>query len=293
MPKTSILIVLAVVFIMVNIKPASANLIQNPSFEVWTNPQTPVSWTVEDTVYAKIYKESTRVFHGVYAAKLQRLQAGTGNSKGLLQRVAVPGRGQYVASMRVYHNPDSVRCGLTITWRNATEGFISSWSTVYAESIAPIWQAVRKAAITDTAPNGAAYADFIIRTYGRSTPTPSPSGGTFVVDSVIFYNATAIKETQSNDIKNRLHLEINPNPFRNTVRINFSTNPADFSAIKIYDAAGQVVRIIRSTVEDNGLQVANWDGRNENSLRSAPGIYFVVLETLNAQTKTVKTLYLR
>lgn len=74
------------------------NLLQNPSFETWINSHQPGSpWRVEDTTYAKIYKESTRVFHGTYAAKLQRMLAGTGNNKGLLQRVAIPG----AATLRV------------------------------------------------------------------------------------------------------------------------------------------------------------------------------------------------
>lgn len=273
--------------------PAFANLLLNPDFETWTNFRQPTGWTVEDTVYAKIYQESTQVFHSNYAVKMQRFQIGTGNNKGITQRVTIPGRGQYIASVRFYRNNDSVLGGLTITWRNASAGFISSWPVLYTDSILPSWQVIRKAAITDTAPTGAFYADFIIRTYGRSTPTPSPAGGTFFVDSVSFAQVTAVEEMDGNLTKNLLQLEIKPNPFSGTARINFSINPADFSAVKIYDATGNLIRTIWSAEHAGGIYTTTWDGRNETGILSAPGVYFVVVETKQAQSQTAKTLFLR
>lgn len=290
MSRTGILATIVILLLLEHAVPAFANLIQNPGFEIWTDSRTPASWTVEDTIYAKVFKESTRVFHGAYSAKLQRFQIGTGNNKGLLQRVAVPGRGQYAASMRVYHNPDSVRCALIITWRNSSQTPISSWPTVYAESVHATWQVVQK---IDTPPTGAAYADFIIRTYGRSTPNPSPSGGTFVIDSIIFYNTTAIEETENTNRKPQLRLDIEPSVFRTITRINLAINPLDFIAVKIYDATGRLVKTIRAINQHQELYTISWDGRDEHGLLSAPGVYFIALETKNAQTNTAKTLFLR
>lgn len=293
MIKRNILIPIVCILIFGSLVPVFANLLLNPSFETWTNPRTPANWTVEDTIYAKIYKESTRVFHGAYAAKFQRFQVGETNNKGILQRVAVPGRGRYIASARFYRSSDSARCGLTITWRNSSLAFISSWSTIYADTVLPTWQVIRKAAVSDTAPTGAAFADFIIRTYGRSIPTPSPSGGTFVADSVSFAAVTAIEETGNSLSKNSLQLDVKPNPFTNITQINFLVNPASFKAVKIYDATGNLVKTINSMNRNDAFFTTSWDGRNEKGITVASGIYFVALETKNAQTKTVKTLFLR
>ncbi|MBS4016561.1 MAG: T9SS type A sorting domain-containing protein [Candidatus Latescibacteria bacterium] len=293
MSKKSIFLLIASVVMLSFFTPVFANLLLNPDFEAWTNFRQPSEWTVEDTVYAKIYKESTRVFHGNYAVKMQRFQIGTGNNKGIFQRVAIPGRGRYIASVRFYRNNDSVLGGLTITWRNANAGFISSWPVLYTDTILPSWQVVRKAAITDTAPTGAVYADFIIRTYGRGAPTPSPSGGTLFVDSVSFGAVTAIEEIGNSISANPLNLEVKPNPFSNTARINFSVNPADFGAVKIYDATGNLVRTIRSIGQAGSSYTTTWDGRNERGILSAPGVYFIVLETKQGQSQALKTMFLR
>jgi hypothetical protein len=178
---------------------------------------------------------------------------------------------------------------MTITWRQANGTFISSWSTTYTVN-ASGWQVVERTAVTDTAPANAALADFLVRTYGSSG---SPAGGTIVVDSMFFEQVGSGVEENGSILKNVLSLEATPNPFKATTLISFSVNPATFSAVKIYDATGNVVRILTSATQTVGSYKTTWDGRNENGLLSAPGVYFIVLETNNAATKTVKTLYLR
>ncbi|MCX7756849.1 MAG: T9SS type A sorting domain-containing protein [candidate division WOR-3 bacterium] len=267
-----------------------ANLLLNPSFESWTNPRTPANWTVEDTIYAKVYKESTRVFHGSFAAKFQRFQAGTGNNKGVLQRVTLPGTGRYMASVRVWRTSDSANCGLTITWRRADQSFISSWTTTYADTYLPSWQVILRSGVNDTAPSEAVYADFIIRTYGR---TGSPSGGTFVVDSVSFIRATgAFEENFSSPINIPL-LEVNPNPFTHATSVNYILTSDGSHSIKVYDATGTVVRTLLPNRKDFDKWYTIWDGRNEKGEACPPGIYFIVLESADAQIKRAKAVLLR
>jgi hypothetical protein len=292
MPKKSIITILGIFIIVGSVTPIFAvNKLKNPSLETWTTIRQPQYWTVEDTTYCRVYKESTRVFSGNYAAKLIRMQAGTGNNKGLLQQctLATPARGRYIARVRFYDNNDSCSGGMTITWRQANGTFISSWSTTYTVN-ASGWQVVERTAVTDTAPANAALADFLVRTYGSSG---SPAGGTIVVDSMFFEQVGSGVEENGSILKNVLSLEATPNPFKATTLISFSVNPATFSAVKIYDATGNVVRILTSATQTVGSYKTTWDGRNENGLLSAPGVYFIVLETNNAATKTVKTLYLR
>ncbi len=290
MSKKWVLIIFGITALVMFVKPTQAvNLLTNPNFETWSSLYQPTGWTVEDTNYARIYKESTRVFAGTYAVKMKRLQVGTGNNKGLLQQVAIPGRGRYIARVRFSDNTDSCSGGMTITWRTSSGTFISSWSTAYTVNSSS-WQVVERGTATDTAPTGAALADFLIRTYGTST---TPAGGTFAADSAFFDRVTAIEEEPGQNMKTTLNLEVTPNPFSTTTLINFTVNPTNFRAIKIYDATGNVVKTMNSMTSTNGVYRMNWDGRNENGVMSAPGVYFVVLETNNTETKAVKTLFLR
>lgn len=288
MPKKCIFILFGVALLICLAMPAyPVNLLQNPSFETWTSIRQPANWTVEDTTGAKVYKESTTVFHGTYAAKLQRMIAGTGTNKGLLQQVTIPERGQFIARCRFKENTDSVSGGMTITWRTSSGSFISSWSTQYTSNSAN-WQVIQK---IDTAPLNAALADFIIRTYGTSS---SPAGGTVVVDSVFFERITGnIAENNSPISANRFSLEVSPNPFSDVATINFAIEPTSFRCVKIYDASGNVVKTITEpNYTPSGLQTY-WDGRNTSGYLVPSGIYFVVLETDKSETKISKVLLSR
>ena len=287
MPKKSIIIIFGIALIMGYVIPAySINLLQNPSFETWTSLYQPTFWTVESDTLCKVTKESTAVFHGTYAAKMQRLIAGTGNNKGLLQRLTIPGRGQFIARCRFKENTDSVSGGMLITWRRSDESFISSWSTSYTVN-SPNWQVVQK---IDTAPIDAAVADFIIRTYGTSS---SPAGGTVVVDSVFFELVSGdIEENITSTIKN-LRLEVTPNPFSNLTTINFAIEPALFRCVKIYDASGNIVKTITEPNYTTKSLQAVWDGRNTSGQEVPAGVYFVTLETKGSETKVSKALLLR
>lgn len=289
MSKTNIITILSIALFMGVLSPVIANLLQNPSFETWTSPTQPANWIVESLPFAQVFKESTTVFHGLYSAKLRRLQVGSGNNYGLKQQVTIPGRGRYIARVRFFDNTDSVSGGFLVTWRTAAGGFISSWGTLYTTN-SPSWQLLQRNATSDTAPSGAGLADFLIRTYGSST---TPAGGTFFVDSVSFVQVTGIEENEvSNSIKS-LRLEITPNPFSNFTKINFTVDPALFRSIKIYDATGNIIKTITEPNFTNGAFFTTWDGRNMSGKLVAPGVYFIALETNQTETKVVKSLFLR
>ena len=287
MPKKSIIILFGIALLISIVVPAySVNLLQNPSFETWTSLYQPANWTVESVPLTKVSKESTTVFHGIYSAKLQRFVAGTGNNKGLLQRLTIPGRGQFIARCRFRENTDSVSGGILITWRKTDESFISSWPTTYTINSAN-WQVVQR---IDTAPLEAGVADFLIRTYGQ---TATPAGGVVIVDSVFFERVTGdVEENIVGSIKN-LRLDVTPNPFSNFATINFVVEPASFRCVKIYDASGNVVKTITEPNYINNGFSTIWDGRNTSGQLVPDGVYFVALETNQNKTKVVKSLLLR
>jgi len=72
-----------------------------------------------------------------------------------------------------------------------------------------------------------------------------------------------------------------PNPFNPTTTIRYSIASAGRVSLKIYNAAGQLVRTLvdeEQAPRAEGLS-ATWDGRSDNGQPSASGVYFYKLAT--------------
>ena len=83
-----------------------------------------------------------------------------------------------------------------------------------------------------------------------------------------------------------------PNPFNPTTRISFGlAAPADVS-LRIYDAAGRLVRTLVEGARPAGNYSELWDGRDSGGRAVASGIYFYRL-TAGAFTETRKMALLR
>jgi hypothetical protein len=83
-----------------------------------------------------------------------------------------------------------------------------------------------------------------------------------------------------------------PNPFNPTTRITFGlAAPADVS-LRIYDAAGRLVRVLAEEARPAGNYAELWDGRDARGAAVASGIYFYRLQA-GAFTETRKMALLR
>lgn len=263
-----------------------ANILTDPSFENWLNPYQPGgTWRVEDTTYTLISQESTLVFDGNYALKMTRRVAGTGNNRGIFQRVQVsPGLNRYLVRCRFYDSSDSVRGGLIVTWRRADSTAISSWRTIYTIN-SPTWQIVQ---LDSTAPNDANWADVIIRTYGINASTPS--GGTMVIDSAVFVSVTSSEET--NEIKNKFmeNFIVTPNPFSNYTKIKLNIEPDQLEFINIYDLRGNIVKTVSKPTKPNFVA---WNGRDYKDRLLPAGVYFISVKIQHTSEQIKKVVFLR
>lgn len=70
---------------------------------------------------------------------------------------------------------------------------------------------------------------------------------------------------------------IYPNPFNPTTTIAFTLETGAKVSLRIYDVQGAVVRTLRDEILPQGLHEARWDGRDDNGLQVATGVYFVRL----------------
>jgi len=70
-----------------------------------------------------------------------------------------------------------------------------------------------------------------------------------------------------------------PNPFNPVTTIDFSLATAGRATIRVYDAAGRVVRTLIDSPVEAGPHTVIWDGTTETGRRAASGVYFVKMES--------------
>ena len=83
-----------------------------------------------------------------------------------------------------------------------------------------------------------------------------------------------------------LNYELNqnyPNPFNPTTTIRFALPEASRVSVKIYNAAGQLVRTLANGYYETGTHSVQWDATDDNGVKTSSGIYFYRLQTKNFQ----------
>jgi phosphatidylserine/phosphatidylglycerophosphate/cardiolipin synthase-like enzyme len=158
---------------------ASANLLQNPSFESWIDDSTPSAWQVETRSRTGVVRELDTVHSGVSSCRMVRRVAGTGNNSGLAQRVAVTPDAEYIIHACCWDDSDQVSAGLSVSWRAADSSYISSSGVTHSLDSSG-WQTIEDSV---HAPAGAAFGDFLLRTYGAGGASP---GNRVLVDDARF-----------------------------------------------------------------------------------------------------------
>jgi len=92
------------------------------------------------------------------------------------------------------------------------------------------------------------------------------------------------------ELINNLEISHYPNPFSNSTTISFSLpKNVEKATLKIYNLKGQLVKTYKLDSEDTSI---TWDGKNNNGLQVANGIYFYKL-TCNNKSVVKKMIFLR
>jgi len=126
-----------------------------------------------------------------------------------------------------------------------------------------------------------------------SYDTPGDPRGVFAVDTLVFiadydslqilrHIVTGIKEERSNNPKRDLSLQIQPNPFSNTTKIDFQLPTPNYISLKIFDITGRIVKTIYEGNQDTGNYTVNWNGKDENDREVASGIYLCCFTSQSA-----------
>ncbi len=102
----------------------------------------------------------------------------------------------------------------------------------------------------------------------------------------------AVNEPAGGATLQRRPLEVNPNPFNASARVNWLMPRAGNAELKVYDAGGRAVRTLASGPSPAGSHSTAWNGTDDAGRRLAHGVYFVRLTTPD-QTVKVKTVLAR
>lgn len=266
-----------------------ANLLQNPAFDFWLDDSTPSNWVVEYRTYAGVFKETGTIHSTPFSACLVRRQTGTGNNRGLRQRIPVTPSVTYTLSAWFYDNHNQANGGIVLTWRRTDSSFISSTSTVYTQDTA-VWQLLT---LTGRAPDNppdsvAAFVDVLLRTYGFTGSQPN---GFIFVDDVEF-DISAINEPEMMPQTSEYFVG-SPNPFSTRYRIIFNLNQTAAVNLSLYDNFGRQIKKLFVKNLNPGSYSVHWDGTDENGCQVMSGIYYGVLKKNRNLSQIKKIIFQR
>jgi hypothetical protein len=84
-----------------------------------------------------------------------------------------------------------------------------------------------------------------------------------------------------------------PNPFNPTTSVGYAVPRTGAVDLSIYDASGRLVRtLVEVPSHDAGRHSVSWDGRDENGVEVAAGVYFARL-TVDSESATGKMVLLK
>lgn len=105
--------------------------------------------------------------------------------------------------------------------------------------------------------------------------------GVAVVDDAVSVRPTAL-----------LLAPVRPNPSRGRTELAFRLPAGGHASLRVYDAAGRLVRTLISGEVPEGPGAALWDGRREDGREAGAGVYFFRLES-GGEVRTRKLLLVR
>ena len=109
----------------------------------------------------------------------------------------------------------------------------------------------------------------------------------FYLDDVRVSSEVAIEENFAVLPPKEIALSQNyPNPFMGKTTIYYNLPYSAKVNMKIFNRDGRLVKNLLNESKDAGYFYINWDGKDDNSLSQASGIYFLVFNIQNNQSLT-------
>ena len=129
---------------------------------------------------------------------------------------------------------------------------------------------------------------------GLVIPLQDNEDGKVGVFNIIMDEETVAVNITRNDhlIPTEISLDtVYPNPFNNSIRIDFSINQSGYVSMGIYDIMGRWITNIIGEYMKSGKHAINWNGIDISGNSVSSGLYIVVLKSgNNFRTKKIKLL---
>jgi len=112
------------------------------------------------------------------------------------------------------------------------------------------------------------------------------------------YFATGVKSGIEEDEKqlvviNDMYLLAKPNVFKDRIEIVFNTGEkSEFMELRIFDTTGRLSRQLFHGCPESGVQIIEWDGRDDNGEKVSAGCYFIKLKAKEKELKE-KVIFLK
>ena len=74
-----------------------------------------------------------------------------------------------------------------------------------------------------------------------------------------------------------------PNPFNPTTRIDYTLKNTGFVELSIFNSKGQLIKNLINENQEKGNYSVIWNGKNNEGISVASGVYFYKLQTEFAQ----------
>jgi hypothetical protein len=248
------------------------NLLTNPSFDSDLS-----GWTTFSNVYYDGRYWARRTAPG--SAKLYGPFSVPGDAAGMYQEFTADPGTEY--QLDVYSMSTCMESPLTgsndnyaaakIVFLDAGEAEVGSNEVTIGDSSMALGTWTLHT-VTATAPEGTAS----VRSYILFIQ-PTSMGGAVWVDDVSFHEAVATGDTpEPRNVD--LHQNV-PNPFNPVTRIDFNLKFEDTVDLGVYDVAGRRIATLLRGPVGAGLHHVTWDGRSDNGVPAASGVYWYVLQT--------------
>jgi len=106
-------------------------------------------------------------------------------------------------------------------------------------------------------------------------------------------NPVSVSTAYKKELPNQINIKsVNPNPFNNSVKIEFVLQHLQNISLKVYNILGKEVNILKSGELRGGEHSITWYGTDNSGQSLSSGIYFLVLKT-NANFVSHKILLIR
>jgi FlgD Ig-like domain len=104
------------------------------------------------------------------------------------------------------------------------------------------------------------------------------------IRKIDFSNITGIEEARkvSLVIQSFRLMQNYPNPFNPSTTIEYEIPQAGEVEVRIFDLNGRLVKTIEKKAQASGTYQVRWDGKNEEGLRVASGLYLYSVQYENA-----------